>query len=221
MRTRSLMAGAAFLAATLAAPAHAQAFWTDWTTLGTNVVSGSMNVGGSAVGVTYEGPYAFAQTACGTDYWTGPATTYLPSRPPGCDIIALSTGGLKTIRFDRPVENPLLALVSWNSQPGVTFSAPIEIVSQGAGFFGSGTFSITGNNTLVGSGEAHGVIRLAGTFSEFTFTNAPEFWHGFTVGVEGLGEEREPPISVPEPGGLALLAAGLFGLGLRARGRPA
>jgi len=221
MRTRSFLAAAAFLAATLAAPAHAQAFWTDWTTLGTNVVSGSMNVAGTTVGVTYEGPYAFAQTACPTDYWTGPATTYLPSRPPGCDIIGLDEGGLKTIRFDRPVENPLLALVSWNLQPGVVFSAPIEIVSQGPGAWGTGTFSITGGNTLVGVGEAHGVIRLAGIFTEFSFTDATENWHGFTVGVEGLGPDGEPPPSVPEPGAALLLAAGLFGLGLRARGRLA
>src|SRR5687767_7072589 len=92
------LAGAVVGAVVAVAPLSAQISWTDWTTIGTNTVSGTLIVGSTNVGVTYSGPYAFAQTGCGTNYWTTPTTyqgTGVPNAPTNCEIIALNTGGVK------------------------------------------------------------------------------------------------------------------------------
>jgi hypothetical protein len=190
--------------------------WTDWLTAGTNTVSGSLTVGSTSVGVTYSGSYGFAQTSSGTNYWN-PSTPYTSSLvsnpPPAPDIIALSTGGTGTITFSQPVVNPLIAMVSWNTNV-VDFGVPINILSSGPGYWGNGTaINLTGTG-FTGSGEFHGVIELPGTFSSITFTHTTENWHGFTVGVVGVGDDVGTP--VPEPATLALTSLGFLGLGLAA-----
>src|SRR3546814_7431984 len=98
------------LAIMAAAPAaHAVTVsWADLTTQTTNQVTGTIAVGAVSVGVTYEGPYGFAQTSSGTNYWTennpAPYTSgSVDNAPPTTDIIALSAGGLKTITFSQAV----------------------------------------------------------------------------------------------------------------------
>ena len=108
-------------------------------------------------------------------------------------------------------------MTSWNVQPGVLFSGPISILSQGSGYWGNGTFSVTGGNTLIGTGEPHGVIQLIGTYTSFDFTDASENWHGFTVGIQ----EVAPETTVPEPATYALMSVGLLSIAAVRRRRRA
>jgi hypothetical protein len=187
--------------------------WTDWTnvTVGAPGVVGTLNTGGSTVNVSFSGAYSFAQTSGGTNYWN-PSTPYLSSTvsnaPPASDIIALSTGGTATITFSQAVQDPLLALVSWNTNI-VDFGVPIEILSFGAGYWGSGTPILNAaGDGFTGNGEVHGVFKLPGSYTSISFTHTSENWHGFTVGALGLGG----PIGVPEPATMLLIGAGLIGL---------
>ena len=194
--------------------------WTDWLGTGPDTVAGELVIGDTTVDVTYAGAYAFAQTIGGTNYWSegtpAPYTgsTQVDNAPGTSDVIAFNTGGTKTITFSQPVRDPLVALVSWNGNT-VRFSSPIQILSHGEGFFGSGIPIDITEFGFHGSGELHGVIRLPSTHSGFSFTDASEYWHGITIGVAGLADNGEPtPNPVPEPGTLALL--GLAGAGLAA-----
>lgn len=189
--------------------------WTDWTGSSAGQVDGTLVADGDAVSVTYTGDFSFAQTSGGTNFWVPDVYSSNPTidnPPPNSDIIALSTAGTKTVTFSKAILNPILALVSWNSQ-SVDFGTPIEILGTGRGYWGNGTaFLNSGGTGFTSSGEVHGAIRLLGSFSSITFTDVNnESWHGFTIGVEGLGTP------VPAPGALALLGLGLMGLGLRRR----
>jgi hypothetical protein len=212
----------------LAAPAHAQVSWTDWTSAGTNTAAGSLLFGSTPVGVTYSGPYAFVQTSCGTNFWVPNVYTSaaVPNPPTPCDIVGLNLGGAKSITFSQPVTDPLFAFLSWNGQGGtaVPFTGlngatpvtpTLQLLSQGASFFGPGTASVSGNNLII-VGEVGGTVRLLGTFTQVDFTDLPEYWHGFTVGAVGLAPPP-PPSTVPEPATTALLATGLAALAGGAR----
>lgn len=210
--------GVALMFSVAASASHAAVSWTDWvdfTQAGSPAVFGSLDVNGTNVGVTYDGPFAFAQIGSGGDvnYWTNPATyqsATVSNAPPPSDLIALNTGGAKTITFSQAVKDPLIALTSWNGNT-VDFGTPIELLSSGPGFWGNGTFVINAAGTgFFGSGEVHGVIRLPGTFTQITFTDTSENWHGFTIGVVGLADDGGGG-TVPEPNVLALIALGLLG----------
>jgi hypothetical protein len=150
---RTIVTVGACLSASVIASAAAAAVvsWTDWLSSGTNSAAGSLQVGASTVGVTYSGPYAFVQTAGGTNYWN-PSTPYISatvsSAPPGTDIVALNSGSppTKTITFSEAVVDPLIALVSWNGNT-VDFGTPIEILSFGQGFWGTGTPVLNGTGS--------------------------------------------------------------------------
>lgn len=98
-------------------------------------------------------------------------------------------------------------MVSWNGEQNVPFSGPITVVAEGCGFWGCGTLDVDANGPLDTTGEAHGTIRLNGTYTSFTFTDASEGWHGITVGAQGLAAS-----AVPEPSTYALMATGLLGV---------
>jgi len=209
-----------FVLASASVAIAAPAYWTDWTSeiAGAPIVQGTLNVGSSTVGVTFSGTYSFAQTSGGTNYWNPSApyiSSFVDNAPPASDIIALNAGGTATITFTESIKDPLIALVSWNNNT-VDFGVPIEILSYGAGYWGNGTPILnTEGDGFYGSGEVHGVIRLPGSYMSISFTHTSETWHGFTVGVLGLGE---PPTGVPEPATMLLMGFGLMGLaGLRRR----
>jgi len=166
--------------------------------------------------------YYGVRLGCGTnfegnsgDYWIPSVYTSpgVPTAPPNCDIIALNEGGLKTITFSQAVVNPLIAVVSWNGQLSTQFSGPIEVLSSGLGYWGIGTLSASGN-TLSVIGEGHGVIRMLGTYTEISFTDVNEFWHGFTIGAQDVAAGV-----VPEPATYALLTGGLAVLAVVRRRR--
>lgn len=196
---------------TMAAPAY----WTEWTSIGQTapIVQGTLNIGANAVGVTYTGSYSFAQiNDSGFNYWQNTPAVYSSAAATGAptraDIIALNGGGSKTITFSQSVHNPLIGLVSWNNNT-VDFGAPIQVLSNGTGFWGGGTPIVNGGGTgFFGSGEVHGVIQLIGDFTSFTFIDTTENWHGITIGALDVSSTGQ----VPEPGALALLGLALAGL---------
>jgi hypothetical protein len=196
-------------------------YWTDWTATTSTApgVIGTLTIGADVVGVTFSGSYGFAQISGGTNYWN-PSAPYLSATvsnaPPASDIIALNTGGTATITFSQPVEDPLLALVSWNGNT-VDFGVPITVLSYGNGYWGGGTPILNAAGTgFYGSGEVHGVIELPGTYSSISFTHTSENWHGFTVGAFDVGEPQSNP--VPEPTTIVLLGAGLIGVAFLKQG---
>jgi hypothetical protein len=200
--------------------------WTDWTSATAGASgsgSGTLNVSGETVNVSYSGEIFFAQTSgAGTNYWN-PNTAYLSSAvenaPPDSDIIALiGPSTLNTISFSVPVADPVLAILSLG-RPSIgtdyVFDAPFTIVSNGPGFWGNGPLTNIGGNTLRGN-EGHGVIQFSGTFSSISWSvPLAENWHGFQVGVVGLDDG--PNGEIPEPGTIGLALAGLALLAVRRR----
>lgn len=196
--TRILLAGLLLGSASMAQAVTVK--WASWTAQpdSTTVVG---NVAG--VGLTYSGSVNFSQlNNVGTDYWVDNGYTQgIVNRPTGVDLISLNAAGQKTVTFASPVKDVYLAFTSWNGNT-VQFSAPFTVVSQGAGFWGNGTFNVNGTNDgFFGNGEVHGVLKFAGTYTSLSFTDSSENWHGFTVGIA----------AVPEPQSWALMIAG-FGL---------
>ncbi|MDZ8054345.1 MAG: PEP-CTERM sorting domain-containing protein [Aulosira sp. ZfuVER01] len=191
------------VAAVSAKPASAASIaWTDWTSAtpgNPGLAQGTITPAGeSPISVTYNGEVNFAQTSGGTNYWN-PSTPYIsatvPNAPPASDIIALNGGNstVNTISFSKAVLNPVMAIVSLG-EAGVpvqyNFDTPFNILSVGAGYWGNGTLAKLAGNVLEGV-EGHGVIQFLGNVSSISWTTPkPEYWHGFTVGVEK---------SVPEP----------------------
>ena len=205
----------------LAAPAHAQVNWTDWTSNGSNTAAGTLTLGSTPVGVSFSGPYVFVQTGCGVNYWVPNVYTSatVPNPPIACDIVALSAGGPKTITFAQPVTDPFFAFLSWNGQlgqpmpiTGFNGATPVtpmlQLLSQGTSFWGPGTASVSGNNLTI-TGEVGGTVQLIGTFTQIDFTDNTENWHGFTVGAVGLAT----PTTAPEPATFVLLGSGLLVVG--------
>jgi hypothetical protein len=183
--------------------------WVDWTSANTSSATGTMTFGSTTVTVNYSGQLIGSQTSGGTNYWS-PTTAYLQGEvtnaPPTPDILQMSTAVSRSLTFSRPVTDLYFAYVSLNGN-GFVFSQDFTIVSQGTGYWGTGTatksspsagqFALTGT-----SGEPHGLIKFTGTFSSLSWTsNSNENWYGFTVAA-----------AVPEPSSASLLVAGTIGL---------
>ncbi len=210
----------AFLALALTASTAVGAatiHWTDWTAAGVAEVGGTIAAPGGSIGVLYNGAYSFAQVFCGTAYWDPGTYNGALNKPPSCDIVALVAGGTKTISFDKPVTDPYMALMSWNGNT-VVFSADIEVVSNGSGYWGSGTPVVNANGDgFFGSGEVHAIIRFPGTFTSISFTDTSENWHGFTIGVEDVAVPGVPGVPEPSTWAMLVLSLGLLAASTRRR----
>ena len=197
--------------------------WTDWQssianqdgftgfgkiTTTTSIVDVSVNI--------RQGVFGF-QISPLTDYYqyngdSSPfISTEVSNRPTGTDIIQLANAGRQIITFSEPVTNPVLAIVSVNSNSYV-FDHDWEVLSMsgengaGRGYWGTGSVSKTIDNSgpqtkyiMHTTGEPHGVLILKGTMSTFSFdaTNY-EAWNGFTIGIKGT--ERESILNLqPAP----------------------
>lgn len=174
-----------------------------------------MSVQGPLLDVLTGGSYDYFREYPGYPKpYTGGA---VENAPPRNELIQLAHAGTRTITFSEAVVDPYFAFASLNGQT-VSFSSDIELISEGQGYWGNGSWTLDGAGTgFSTSGELHDVVRLKGTFTSLTFTTANyEFWHGFTLGIGGL--PISGPVETPEPAVLGLLGLGLAGAaGLRRR----
>lgn len=215
---KSLLASVGMLGLFHATPSQAvHVNWADFTTASDNEVSGSIDVDGVSVGITFSGPYSFAFLNGDAPYWSegspAPYTSGSVSNAPSADLIGLSQGSLKTITFSQPVTNPYLALLSWNGNSG-SFNQALTPISSGCGYFGCGDFSNVTGSSFDGVSELHGIIRFSGTFSSVSFTDLDEDWHGIQVGVEGLAAAAAPE---PATWAMMIVGFGMAGAAMRRR----
>jgi hypothetical protein len=240
-----LFAVSAIVALCSAAADAAPVYWTDWQ--GTDqdpgvgfIGQGTITTPTSSVTVTYTNPHGvgFYQPSGGADYYIQTnlslpspyVSSLVDNRPTGTDIIALRFAGSQTLSFSQTIANPVFSFVSLNGNGYAFFDQDFDILSVGdgvnnsCGYWGCGTVSkvvidLGGGNyqyELIGSGEPHGTIRFKGAFDTLTWTSLTnEFWNGFTVGVQGTAAE----VFVPEPATLAIIGAGLCGVGVIRRRR--
>jgi len=205
-----------FLTASLivlvATSVEAATSWTDWTSA-SNGSSGSAAGTLGGVGVSYSGEVlgsvinGFSSIWAPNSSFIGGTVTTSPSIV-GDDIRLQGIPGTNTITFTSPVENPVFAIWSLGS-PGAaasfTFNATPTLQAGGpnSSFGGS---SITVSGDVVSGREGNGVVQFSGTFTSISWTDTPEFFYAFTVGLNG------PLSPVPEPAVLTLLGAGFAGL---------
>jgi hypothetical protein len=200
-------------------PAFAATIWTDWTsaTVGfPGSASGTLN----GVGVSYTGEVIASVLNGASNIWApnssfvGGTVTTSPSIVG--DDIRLRGGfaGTNTITFASPVENPVFAIWSLGA-PSVpasfTFAATPTFEQGGPNSqFGGSSITVLGN--VVSGREGNGAVQFSGTFSSISWTDTPENFYAFTVGINGPLGPGPGPGAVPEPNSLTLVASGLVGL---------
>lgn len=212
--------------------------WVDWQSRNGTTVDGVLTVGLETINVQFTttavGIFG-VQTNGGIDYWqnnragrspaTSPYTSVGPKGndniPTGTDIVQLSFEGTHTLTFDKPITDIYMSFVSINGNTYDFGANEIQLLSatrmnidgngiDDGGYWGAGTPLINGPApwTMFGSGEAHGTLLLPGTFSSLSWTTTREFWHGFTIGIEGVATPRVP---LPAAGWLAIAGLGALG----------
>ncbi len=212
------------LAAVLALPLSAMASaptvsWTNWTS-GT---AGSLTQNATPITVTYIGTNAGRDTTDAIyDHpasFTNVDVTNTPTMANGTIKLTGGAGsGTSTFHFSQAVINPYIELFSvgaGGSPVTINFlnGEHFTILSQGAGHWGGGTLTQSGDS--VTGAEGNGLLQFTGSFTDISFTT-PNFenYYGATVGAALVA-------SVPEPETYAMMLAGLMLVGLVARRRKA
>jgi len=218
-RTMSIVGVVSLLLVFAASAAAGPISWVDWTAItpgSPGSATGTADVGGSFVDVTYSGEVVFGQRASGRFFWTH-LSSYLssgvPNLPGTPGAIALIGGNnlTNTITFSRPVVNPVLAVFSLG-RPSVRvdyiFGEDFDILSSGDGYFDTGSMVKSGNAILT-SHEGNGVIQFSGVHTAITFqVPQAENFGGFQVGIAGVQDPSDDPTELPEPNSFGLVVLG-------------
>jgi hypothetical protein len=195
--------------------------WANWSSINVGNPDGSAQgtlspLGEPVVTVNYSGDVESpSQTSASGNfnYWTPTSTwasTTVPDAPTNPGIVSLfGSPDANTLTFSQAIVNPVMALLSLGN-PGLqisyTFDANLTILSGGpSNSFGGSSVIQLAPNVVAGS-EGNGTIEFVGTFTSLSWTvTGSEFWHGFTLGIEGT--------AVPEPSSIVLCTIGMVGFG--------
>jgi len=205
------------LAASLLIPLSASAGivnWTNWS----NSSTGTTSQNGNSITVTYTGEtFGIDNDAAIFNDVPSSFTNAEVSNTPGKNGALLMQGGatqvLNTFRFSSAVINPYINLFSVG-QPSIAVqfyftNATPEILAQGAGHWGPGSLTQSGN--LITGSEGNGLLKFTGTFTEISFyTPIHEYYYGGTIGLADS-------VSVPEPTTLSLMLMGALAVFARRR----
>ncbi len=185
----------------------ASAGWIDWT----STSAGTMDIGGTSVGVTLASPghsfengdFYYNNTHTGG---TSASGTYLGLAP--TDMIRVNGPTSFTLSFDQTVTDLSMALVSVGQQGlPVTYDFNDSFTASVAGnnYWGTGSFTTSGDDFI--GREYNGILSFAGSFDSISFsTNPGEYWHGFNF--------ASNEITVSEPATIALFGLGLISLAI-------
>lgn len=206
----------ALAAAALAASGLAQSAtidWNQWTSNAAGTIAGS-----TPVTITFSGENNHGWYAGYPSY--GPGTTWadgtIVSNAPTGGIVVLNGGNtnVDTITFSQAVTNPVFAIWSLG-QGGINASfnfigaTPVLVAGGPSNEYNGQSINVSGNDVF--GREGNGTVEFIGTFTSISWTNpVSENWYGFNVGIAGVS-------SVPEPGSVGLMLAGLTLVGLARR----